>query len=238
MSSALGDVMTVGAAAEMLGVTTAHVQHLGRLGQVNYVARGLLDGTSVRDYHAVRQGRRARGWSSRTAWAAIDLLSGGSPEWLGQAQLSRLRSRLRTMDAEGLVAASRDRARRCRYAGHESALGRIRAGGRAVEIQSVPGFAGRMSTSPLECYVDDALIEELVSRFRLEPDVRGNVVLHAVRSDADGLGARGVSIDLVRSLMDGEILPALDAATSEDPRERGLALEVLAENLRWFVDHG
>ena len=49
-----------------------------------------------------------------------------------------------------------------------SALGRIRADGRAVEVRSVPGLAGRTSTSPLECYVDDALVEELVSRFRLE----------------------------------------------------------------------
>jgi len=205
---------------------------------VTYVARGLLDGASVRDYHAVRQGRRARGWSSRTAWAAIDLLSGGDPEWLGQAQLSRLRSRLRAMEAGELVAATRDRARRCRYAGHESALGRIRADGRAVEVRSVPGLAGRTSTSPLECYVDDALVEELVSRFRLEQDVRGNMVLLSVRSDADGLGERGVSMDLVRSLMDGEILPAIDAATSEDPRERGLALDVLDESLGRLADRG
>lgn len=56
-------------------------------------------------------------------------------------------------------------------------------------------------------------------------------VLRAVDTEDHG-NHDGVTLDLVRFLMDGDgVLTALDAATSEDPRQRGLAMRALGDVL-------
>lgn len=143
MSLLVENAMSVGEAAQFLGVTEKQVQHLGRRGDVTYVARGLLDATSVRLLAAVRQGRHTRGWSGRTAWAALSLLSEVDALWLGQGQVSRLQSRLRVIDPAGVVAATRNRAVVVRFTGHQAAVSRLDREPSTVGHRVLPGFAGQ-----------------------------------------------------------------------------------------------
>lgn len=76
-------------------------------------------------------------------------------------------------------------------------------------------------------------LDRLVRTYSLRPHVRGNLVLRAVHT-GDRLDGEGVSLDLVRTLMDNDVLVALDAATSEDPRERGVATRMVSDALTRF----
>lgn len=238
MVVSVDDAMTVRAAARLLGVSEKQVQHLGRRGQVCYVARGLLDGASVRRLHALRQGGHTRGWSADTAWAAIALLSGRNADWLGQSQISRLRTRLREIDAARLVAATRNRAAIGRFAGHTSATDRLSGEPSTVRRLALPGLVGQSRDVESDWYVDARDQHRLVRTYSLRPHVRGTLVLRAVTTE-DRLDDDGVSLDLVRSLMeDDDVLVALDAATGEDPRERGVAIRTLDDALTRFREDG
>jgi hypothetical protein len=238
MGVSVEDAMSVRAAAQLLGVTEKQVQHLGRRGEVLYVARGLLDGASVRAYQAVRQGRHTRGWSGRTAWAAIALLSGRDADWLGQGQVSRLRSRLRDIDSADLVAATRNRALVGRFSGHPAAADRLAREPSTVERRALRGIVGQSQDAGTDWYVDGRDEEYLVQTYGLRPDARGNFVLRAVNTE-DTLDNDGVTLHLVIALMmEDDVLTALDSATSEDPRERGVAMRVLDDALDRFRHDG
>ncbi len=231
------DAMSVGAAAQLLGVTEKQVQHLGRRGEVLYVARGLLDGVSVRAYQATRQGRHTRGWSGRTAWAAIALLSGRNAEWLGQGQVSRLRSRLRDLDSADLVAATRNRALIGRFAGHPAAADRLSRESSTVKRRELRELVGKNQNAETDWYVDAREENYLVRTYGLHADARGNFVLRAVATE-DRQGNDGVTLQLVTALMDEDVLTALDSSTSEDPRERGVAMRILDDALDRFQRDG
>jgi hypothetical protein len=238
MEVSVEDAMSVRVAAQLLGVTEKQVQHLGRRGEVLYVARGLLDGASVRTFQAVRQGKHTRGWSGRTAWAAIALLSGREADWLGQGQVSRLRSRLRDIDSAGLVAATRNRALVGRFAGHQAAAGRLARESGTVERRALPGLVGQDHYAGTEWYVDARDEDYLVRTYGLRSDARGDFVLRAVKTD-DRLDNDGVTLHLVMALMtDDDVLTALDSATSEDPRERGVSMRLLDDALDRFRGDG
>jgi hypothetical protein len=209
------------------------VQHLGRRGEVIYVARGLLDGASVRAMNAARQGTHTRAWSGPTAWAASALLSGRDADWIGQAQASRLRSRLRAIDSVGLVAATRNRAVVRRFAGHDAAAGRLTRDSRTVARRALPRLVDRGHHVETDWYVGARDVEDLIQSFGLRPDPRGRFVL---RSVATGDPVKGeVTLGLVHALMkDDDVLSALDSATSDDPRERGVATRVLDDALGRF----
>lgn len=225
--------MSVRQAAQLLGVTEKQVQHLGRRGEVRYVARGLLDGASVRAIHAVRQGRHTRGWSERTAWAAIALLSGHDADWLGQGQVSRLRSRLRIMGSSDLVAATRNRALVSRFTGHQSAVGRLAGDSRTIARRALPGLVGQNHHAETDWYVAARDEDYLVRAYGLRSNSRGDFVLRAVKTE-DRLDKDGITLNLVIALMVDDVLTALDSATSEDPRERGVAMRLLDNALDRF----
>lgn len=233
MRGSLDDALTVGQAAELLDVSTAHVQHLGRTGQVTYVARGLLDGASVRRYRIERQGSTTRAWSGGTAWAAVGLLSGQPVPWLGQPQGSRLRSRLASLDASGLVAATRNRARARRLTAHESVIARLLDDADVVPLRSVDELSAQLVGSPFEAYATAAWVDGAARRLGLQAAVRGDLVLHEIAADRH---TATVSIRWVRDLMQAPVLPALHAAAAEDPRARGLGLRVLTGVLEDFSD--
>ena len=225
--------MSVREASHLLGVTEKQVQHLGRRGEVRYVARGLLDGASVRAIHAARQGRHTRGWSGRTAWAAISLLSGHQADWLGQGQVSRLRSRLRIIGSDDLVASTRNRAAVSRFTGHQSATGRIAGDSSTVERRALPGLVGQDQRAQTDWYIDARDEDYLVRTYGLRSNARGDFILRAVETE-DLLNKRGVTIQLVIGLMMDDVLTALDSATSDDARERGVAMRVLDDALDRF----
>ncbi len=227
------DALSVREAAQLLGVSEKQVQHLGRRGEVRYLARGLLDGASVRAMRTARQGRHTRGWSERTSWAAIALLSGLDADWLGQGQVSRLRSRLRSIGSDDLVASTRNRAVVGRFNGHQSAAGRIAGDSSTVERRALPGLVGRDHHVETDWYVEARDENHLVRSYGLRSNARGDFVLRAVKTE-DMSHERGVTLELVIALMVGDVLTALDSATSEDPRERGVAMRVLDDALDRF----
>jgi hypothetical protein len=238
MKVSVEDAMSVRAAAQLLGVTEKQVQHLGRRGEVLYVARGLLDGASVRAFQAMRQGRHTRGWSGRTAWAAVALLSGRDAEWLGQGQISRLRSRLRDIDSADLVAATRNRALIGRFTGHPAAAARLTRAASTVERRGLRGLVGQSQDIETDWYIDARDEDYLVRTYGLRSEARGSFVLRAVKTE-DRLDDDGVTLNLVLTLMrDDDVLTALDSATSEDPRERGVAMRILDDALDRFRRDG
>ena len=108
------DVLTVGEAAERLGVSGHEVRRLIRTGALPASRVGR---TLVVDDEAVAARARlpigaGRAFAPRTAWAALWELSGLRADWLDAPGRSRLRTRLSGLDPEQLVAATRGRAER------------------------------------------------------------------------------------------------------------------------------
>lgn len=107
-------MLTVGQAAERLGVGPEQVRRLIRAGKLaaRTVGRTLVLDEDAVDGRARLPITAGRSLAPRTAWAALWQLSGEDVDWLAPADRSRLVARLRGYDAERLVAASRDRAER------------------------------------------------------------------------------------------------------------------------------
>ncbi|SDO46825.1 helix-turn-helix domain-containing protein [Geodermatophilus sp. DSM 45219] len=108
-------MLTVGQAAERLGVGPEQVRRLIRAGKLaaRKVGRTLVLDDDAVDGRARLPITAGRVLAPRTAWAALWQLSGEDVDWLPAPDRSRLVARIRCYDAERLVAASRDRAERC-----------------------------------------------------------------------------------------------------------------------------
>jgi hypothetical protein len=216
-------MLGVSEAADRLGVSTRQVQHLVASGDLRSVARGLIDGSSVDRLIAVRRGGRARAWSEATAWGAAALLSGMEATWIGESQRSRLRARLRQMSAEELVARSRNRAVVQRYAGHASAVGRVRA--LTLSTHLAARRLGLADVNAVDAYVSEDELDEIVRSHALVRDASGAFTLRATT----------MAIDLVGELVyDGEVVAALDLAESLDVRERNVGTKALQDALDEF----
>src|SRR6476469_268721 len=179
-------MLGVSEAASRLGVSTRQVQHLVTSGALNQVARGFVDASSVDRLLAVRRGGRTRAWSEETAWGAVALLSGMDAFWLGESQRSRLRARLRELTAEELVARSRNRAVTRRYAGHQSAVSRVRTA--TVSTHLAARRLGLADTDAVDAYVAADELGELVRDNALAPDGGGSFVLRATTIGIDVVG--------------------------------------------------
>jgi hypothetical protein len=211
-------------ASRALGVTVQHVRRLADSGDLVRVARGLIDRDSLESYIAGRHGGRTRVWAEHTAWAAVAMLSGTHVDWLGTTQTSRLRASLRGItDPADLVTQTRDRASLRTYRGHPSALRRLLD--ELVTVDSTGlGLVGD-ATDSVDGYLDVDSVGSAAGFFGLQADPSGNVTLRATRFDL------GVVRDLAAH---GVVLAALDAATSRDPRERGVGERALADALDRF----
>jgi len=213
-------ILEVSAAARRLGVTTRQVQHLVAEGRLRQVARGLVDAASVDRLELVRHGSSTRAWSEATAWAAVALLSGVTPDWLGPSQRSRLKGRLRQMDAAALVERARGRASVTRYGAHDSTSNRLL--GILVYAPDASRNLGLTASSAIDGYLDASDLAGVVSRHGLERDDAGRVTLRAT----------GMDLDTVRQLAGaGVVLTALDLAESLDARERRAGLGALDQAL-------
>ncbi len=215
-------LLTVADAAELLGVSVRQVQHLAERGKLRQVARGLLDGRSVERLVAARGGSHTRAWSEETAWGAVALLTGVDPEWMGASQRSRLRTRLRGLDAAALGASARNRANVTRYAAHHQT-------GRYLTTELVSNDAaarlGLAATSTVDGYLDRAAVGDVVSRHGLIPDDDGHVTLRATSMD----------LSVVRELAQRSVtLAALDLVESLDSREHRAGLIALEQALESF----
>jgi excisionase family DNA binding protein len=107
-------MLTVGEAAERLGVSAHEVRRLIRTG---VLPASRVGRTLVLDDEAVEMRARlpigaGRALAPQTAWAALWELSGLRVDWLDAASRSRLRARVSRLDPAQLVAATRRRADR------------------------------------------------------------------------------------------------------------------------------
>ncbi|WP_310530207.1 hypothetical protein [Nocardioides sp.] len=216
-------LLTVSEAAERLVVSSRQVQNLVASGKLRQVARGMLDETSVERHMAVRGGSHKRAWSEATAWGAVALLSGGGAEWMGESQRSRLKGRLRELNAAGLAERTRERADVTRYAAHSSTGDRLL--GELVYATNVADRLGLAATNSVDGYLAAGDVTAVVSRHGLIRDDEGRITVRATSTN----------LVIVRDLMQRSVvLAALDLAESLDVRERRAGLDALDSALEAF----
>lgn len=210
------DFLTIEETANALGVSTRHARRLADSGAVIRIARGLVDRGSVDRYLQSRRQGRTRAWAEHTAWGAVAILAGRDATWLGATQAARLRSTLREMDdADDLLTRLRDRARTHSFEAHRAALPRLRD----LIVSTDLGLLG--ITDAVDDGVDGYLaasdLDKVASALGLRAEAGGTVVLRTTAFD----------FAEVRELIETPTVAALDAATSTDPRLRGVGRRAL-----------
>lgn len=187
------------------------------------VARGLVDPSSVDRYLRSQRQGRTRSWAEHTTWGAVAMLAGSDADWLGATQASRLRHTLREItEVDDLLTRMRDRAQVRSFEAHRAALPRLR---------------GLVATSNLGRLGITDPVDDGVDGYLAEIDLYKVVRSLALRADAGGvvtLRVTGFVFDRVRELVDTSVVAGLDAATSTDPRLRGVGHRVLGELLEAY----
>ncbi len=153
------------------------------------------------------------------------MLAGRDAHWLGATQASRLRHTLRELtDADDLLTRMRDRARIRSFEAHRAALPRLR------ELVATSNLGRLGITDAVDDGVDGYLaasnLDDVVRSLELRADTGGSVTLRVTAFD----------FDRVRDLVDTSVVAALDAATSTDPRLRGVGRHALTDLLQFFRD--
>ncbi|WP_345520687.1 hypothetical protein [Nocardioides conyzicola] len=212
--------------SDLLGVEARQVRVLAETGSITRVARGIFDRTSVERYRAERGSGRTRTWAEHTAWGAIAELSGAAPLGLGDTQRYRVRATLLEItDPTELVTRLRDRATVTTWSGHRSVIARVR------DELVIPGrrrLGLAEDDTVVDGYVHAERIADLVRRCRLVEDTTGSITLRHTSMD----------IDFVAYLATlNRTLSAVDAATSLDPRERGVGEQTLIGRLELFREN-
>ncbi len=221
--------MTTATAAQRLGVSTRQAQRLVADGVLTRAAGNVVTAESLARAIAQRNANAhlTRAWSGPTAWAALALLSGRDDlaRGIGQAQLSRLRARLRDATPESLAASLRRRASIHRYEAHPSALARLAP---QVIVPSTGDDAGALAprdAAVVDGYVTTTDVARLVADFALLPALGApHVVLRATDS---------VHVKAIAEA--GATLHGADLAMSTNPRERSEGVRLLAVALELFA---
>lgn len=221
--SGSGDFYTTEEVARLIGVGQRRVQQMLDNGDLVRVARGLVGAASVDRYKAAHPRSRTRAWAEHTAWAAIALLSGTHLDWLGATQTSRLRATLREItNPADFVARTRNRAVVHTYTGHPSAIERL-----IHDMATTDHAKLGLTPNPTERadgYLDAATLDSTVTFLGLREDPQGAITVRATN----------FTFDIVARLAEETVLAALDAATSLDPRERGVGERALAAALESY----
>jgi hypothetical protein len=221
------DMLTLTEAALTLGVSERRAQQMAESGQITRVARGLFDRASIERHRAERGTGLTRTWAEHTAWGAIAMLSQLAPLGLGDTQTYRLRAALREItDPNELAIRLRDRATVTTWAGHRSVTDRVR------KELIVPGRKriGLVEDDTLvDGYIHSDDVHDLVRRYRLTQDDTGTITMRVTDS---------VAVDLFKKMPAfTRTLAGVDAATSLDPRERGVGERLLASRLELFREN-
>jgi excisionase family DNA binding protein len=203
--------MTTATAAERLGVSQRQVQRLIASGELP-AARTAGDAWVVNAaaLNALARTRPAPGrpWSPAVAWAALWQLSGLDHDWLDRRSASRLSQRLVELRVDGLLHACRRRAIVHRYRVSESFLpmladSLIRTGASAMRADT---FGMGPDRSRFDGYCADDALDDLVRRFHLVDDPRGNATIRVTNLLKGELGGRRemplavVAADLAESI--------------------------------------
>lgn len=210
----------------ILGVEARQVRALAERGFITRIARGVFDRESVEHYRRRRGSGRTRTWTEPTAWAAVSMLSGVAPQQIGDTQTYRLRAALRTItEPSELAIRLRDRATVTTWSGHRSVLERVR---KELVVPDRARLGLVEDTTRVDGYLAAGGADDLVARHRLRDDPQGVVTLRSTSTDVTFL-ARLITVS--------RTLAAVDAATSLDPRERGVGEGVLARRLELFREN-
>ncbi|MFW0775843.1 helix-turn-helix domain-containing protein [Paenarthrobacter nitroguajacolicus] len=199
--------------AERLGITQVSVRQLVESGQLTVVGRVgrsiLLDRSSVERLSAAGT-RRGRAWTAKTAWAALALLSGQNPTWISSSEKSRLKSRLRHLDAAAVCILARHKDRTSRYRATRDALDHlshylIASGATAMRDESTAETFGMTGGSGIaEGYVMAGDAKPLADSLGLVEDPSGNAIIHEVELEepfAEGrVPVAAIAVDLMGSL--------------------------------------
>ncbi len=224
------DFVGVEEAARLLGVSARHVSRLGDQGAIHFLGRGVVERASVTEYLSERKFSRERAWSTETAWAAVALLSGLRVDWIGQTQLSRLRSRLRhmAMDDDGsheLIGRARNRADVRTYESYDFLAPTVKKNLIVSDRRRLD-----LATShkdELDGYIDVTTADRLEKRLGLRRDSRGSLVLRVTTFDTNVIK---------RIATEGNgALAALDIAASQDARAHGVGSRALHDYLEEFA---
>jgi hypothetical protein len=205
--------LSTAGAAIRLGITQVSVRQLiesGQLVVVGSVGRSiLLDRASVERLAAVGT-RRGRAWTAKTAWAALALLSGQTPTWISSSEKSRLKARLRDLDAAAVCVLARNKDHTIRYRATHDALVAlsdhlIASGATAMRDQSTAETFGMTGGSGIaEGYVMAGDAKALADAFGLVEDPGGNAIIHEVELEEPFTEGRApvaaVAVDLMGSL--------------------------------------
>lgn len=205
--------LTVAEVVDKLGITRASVHDLldsGQLAVSGKAGRTLLIDRSSVERLAATGTRRGRPWTARTAWAALWLLSGQNPTWISSSEKSRLKSRLRELDAGAVAVLARNKDKTLRYRATPDGLaaltGHLIASGasamRDEETAETFGMSGGGGIA--EGYVMAGDAQALADAFGLVEDPDGNAIIHEVELAepfADGRApVAAVAVDLMGSL--------------------------------------
>jgi hypothetical protein len=205
--------MTVAEAGDRLGITRASVHDLLESGQLAASGRAgrmlLIDRSSV-ERLAMAGTRRGRAWTAKTAWAALALLSGQNPTWISASEKSRLKSRLRELDADAVRVLARNKDKTHRYRATPDGLAALNdhlipSGASAMREESLAGTFGMAGGSgTAEGYVMAGDVSALAAAFGLVEDPDGNAIIHEVDLDepfAEGRApVAAIAVDLMDSL--------------------------------------
>ena len=204
--------------AALLGVSDRQVRNLVERGELASGGRGRVEQISLDAYVARRGEVQRRVWEPRTAWAALELLTGGSARWLGSSQRSRLRQELASLDAERAVSKLRNRAEVRRY---------------RVGVDRLPAVTRRLAVSRtgdtgLDGYVDEPTLYRLISEQQMVRSERGNLTVRLLPPQ--------VGQDFAAMVLgEGTVVVAVDLATSTEPDEREIGLRLLSEALEQIL---
>lgn len=207
------DGLSTAEVAERLGITQVSVRQLIASGQLTMAGRVgrsiLLDRASVERLAAAGT-RRGRAWTAKIAWAALALLSGQNPTWISSSEKSRLKTRLRTLDAAAVCSLARHKDHTTRYRATPDALVvlndyLIASGATAMRDESTAQTFGMTGGSGIaEGYVMAGDAQALVDSFGLVEDPEGNAIIHEVEVEepfAEGRApVAAVAVDLMASL--------------------------------------
>lgn len=205
--------LTVAQVVDKLGITRASVHDLLDSGQLLVAGKAgrtlLIDRSSVERLAAAGT-RRGRAWTARTAWAALAMLSGQNPTWISSSEKSRLKSRLRELDADAVAVLARNKDKTLRYRATADGLaaltGHLIASG-ATAMRDEPtahtfGMSGGGGIA--EGYVMAGDAAALADAFGLVEDPDGNAIIHEVDLAEPFTAGRApvaaIAVDLMRSL--------------------------------------
>jgi excisionase family DNA binding protein len=208
-----GETMTTRDASERLRITQVSVRQLIKTGQLTPVGTAgrtlLIDRSSVERLAAAGT-RRGRAWTAKTAWAALALLSGQNPAWIPSSEKSRLKSRLRGLDADAVAILARNKDRIFRYRATPDGLTAlndhlIATGASAIRDEATADTFGMSGGGGIaEGYAMAGDAPALADAFGLIEDPEGNAIIHEVELAEPFEGGQtpvaAIAVDLMGSL--------------------------------------